>query len=131
LRPDAIGRLALAAPLGLWRDAAPIPDMFGFMSTRCAVPVCRYSCPPAQAMLALSQLVSTKDDRSEEQIETLIGLARGRGRRQVPLPASRDRLERRLWRITAPTLIIWGADDRFVAPLYAEIFREKIPDASS
>ena len=32
LRPDAIGRLALAAPLGLWRDAAPIVDMFGWMT---------------------------------------------------------------------------------------------------
>ena len=32
LRPDKIGRLALAAPVGLWRDEAPVVDMFGSMT---------------------------------------------------------------------------------------------------
>src|SRR5215831_9575223 len=32
LRPKEIGRLALAAPLGLWRDEAPVVDMFGQMT---------------------------------------------------------------------------------------------------
>ena len=32
LRPKEIGRLALAAPVGLWRDDAPIVDLFGHMT---------------------------------------------------------------------------------------------------
>src|SRR6185295_4724875 len=32
LRPKEIGRLALAAPIGLWRDEAPLPDLFGHMA---------------------------------------------------------------------------------------------------
>jgi len=38
-------------------------------------------------------------------------------------------LERRLWRIEAPTLVVWGEQDRFISPIYADIFREKIANA--
>ena len=131
LRPDKIGRLALAAPLGLWRDEAPIYDMFGAMSHE-MVPYLFHdtSCTAARAMLGLSQLVSDKDDRTQEQIETLISMARGaRTAAKFLFPIPENGLEHRLWRITAPTLIIWGANDRFAAPLYAEIFREQIRGA--
>ena len=139
LRPDKIGRLALVAPLGLWRDEAPIADMFGVMAHE-MVPFLFHdlNCPAAQAMLGLSSLISDKDDRSEEQIEMLIGMARGaRTVAKFLFPIPETGLERRLWRITAPTLIVWGADDRFAAPSYADIFAqrirgarlEKIPDA--
>ena len=88
------------------------------------------ACAPAQAMLALGQLISDKDDRSQEQVETLIGMARGaRTAAKFLFPLPENGLERRLWRIQAPTLIVWGANDRCVPPLYAEIFRKKIPGA--
>jgi pimeloyl-ACP methyl ester carboxylesterase len=32
LRPKDIGRLALVAPVGLWRDEAPVVDLFGRMA---------------------------------------------------------------------------------------------------
>src|SRR5262245_64735442 len=32
LRPSDVDRLALAAPLGLWRDEAPVVDIFGHMT---------------------------------------------------------------------------------------------------
>lgn len=131
LRPDKIGRLALVAPLGLWRDAAPVADMFGMMNHE-MVPLLFHdtTCPAAQVMLGLNQLLSDKDDRTEEQVETLIALARGaRTAAKFLFPVPENGLERRLWRITAPTLILWGANDRFVAPLYADIFAEKIGGA--
>jgi pimeloyl-ACP methyl ester carboxylesterase len=131
LRPKEIGRLALAAPIGLWRDQAPVADMFGCMVHE-MVPFLFHdqSCPPAQAMLALTQLFSEKDDRSEEQIETIIGMMRGfRTAAKFLFPIPECGLERRLWRIKAPTLIVWGAEDRFVAPSYAGIFAEKITGA--
>ncbi len=131
LRPHAIGRLALAAPIGLWRDEAPVADLFGHMVHE-MVPLLFHdqSSLPAQRMLALTQLFSDKDDRSEEQIETLIALARGfRTAAKFLFPIPENGLERRLWRITAPTLVVWGEEDRFVAPMYADIFAEKIRDA--
>ena len=32
-------------------------------------------------------------------------------------------------RIEAPTMIVWGEQDRLVSPIYADIFREKIANA--
>jgi pimeloyl-ACP methyl ester carboxylesterase len=131
LRPREIGRLGLAAPIGLWRDDSPVVDLFGHM-THELVPYLFHdqSCPAAQSMLALTSLVSDKDDRTDDQVELLIGLVRGfRTAAKFLFPVPEHGLEKRLPRITAPTLVVWGAGDRFVAPSYAEIFRARIPDA--
>lgn len=131
LRPKEIGRLALAAPLGLWRDDAPVADMFGQM-THELVPQLFHdtSCPAAQQMLALTTLVSDKDDRTDEQVEMLIAMVRGfRTVAKFLFPIPEHGLEKRLPRIAAPTLVVWGTGDRFVAPSYAGLFRARIPDA--
>ena len=131
LRPREIGRLALAGSLGLWRDDAPVPDMFGMM-TQELVPYLFHdpSCPAAQAMQAVTGLLSERDDRTEEQVEFLLRLARGfRTAAKFLFPIPEGGLEKRLSRITAPTLLVWGAEDRFVQPVYARIFAEKIPGA--
>jgi len=131
LRPEHIGRLALAAPVGLWRDEAPVADLFGNMLHELA----RYlfhdlNCAAAQRMLSMTQLFSNKDDRTQEQIETIIGMSRGfRTVAKFLFPIPENGLERRLWRIKAPTLVVWGEQDRFISPVYAEIFREKIERA--
>jgi pimeloyl-ACP methyl ester carboxylesterase len=131
LRPKEIGRLALAAPLGLWRDEAPVVDLFGHM-THELVPYLFHDpeTPAAQRMLALTSLFSEKDDRTEEQVELLIGLVRGlRTAAKFLFPIPERGLEKRLPRITAPTLVVWGDGDRFVAPLYARLFADRIPGA--
>ena len=78
LRPKEIGRLALVAPVGLWRDEAPVVDMFGLVTNE-LVPYLFHdqSCPAAQRMLGVSSLLSRKDDRTQEQVEFLLTLARG------------------------------------------------------
>jgi pimeloyl-ACP methyl ester carboxylesterase len=131
LRPKEIGRLALAAPIGLWRDEAPLPDMFGMM-THELVPYLFHdqSAPAAERMRGVSALFSEKDDRTQEQVEFLITLARGiRTAAKFLFPVPELGLEKRLPRITAPTLVVWGTGDRFAQPLYARIFGEKIPSA--
>jgi len=131
LRPKEIGRLALAAPVGLWRDVKPVADMFGKM-THELVPDLFHdqSCPAAQRMLAMSTLISDKDDRTPEQIEMLIALARGfRTVAKFLFPIPERGLEKRLFRIQAPTLVVWGSGDRFVDPSYAKIFGDRIRGA--
>jgi pimeloyl-ACP methyl ester carboxylesterase len=39
-------------------------------------------------------------------------------------------LERWLHRIKVPTLVLWGADDKFLPSRYAELWRERVPGAS-
>jgi pimeloyl-ACP methyl ester carboxylesterase len=131
LRPRDIGRLALAAPVGLWRDESPVVDMFGLM-THEVVPFLFHDpgCPPALDMLKVTTLINDKDDRTDEQVETLIAMVRGfRTAAKFLFPIPERGLEKRLWRITAPTLIVWGTGDRFIAPSYAELFRAQIRDA--
>jgi pimeloyl-ACP methyl ester carboxylesterase len=38
-------------------------------------------------------------------------------------------LERWLHRIRVPTLVLWGADDKFLPSSYAELWRERVPGA--
>lgn len=38
-------------------------------------------------------------------------------------------LKKRLHRVTAPTLIIWGAEDKLISPVYAEDFAAAIADS--
>lgn len=131
LRPREVGRLALAAPAGLWRDAAPVPDMFGMMTDE-LVPYLFHdqNCSAAQRMLGIRALLSDKDDRTQEQVEFLITLARGfRTAAKFLFPIPERGLERRLFRIGAPTLVVWGKQDRFMEPVYADIFAEKIRGA--
>src|SRR5204863_3522023 len=121
LRPREIGRLALAAPIGLWRDEAPIIDLFGY-TTNELVPFLFHdtSCPAAQQMLGVGAMLSEKDDRTEAQVEFLLALGRGfRTAAKFLFPIPDRGLERRLHRITAPTLVVWGAEDRFAQPSYA------------
>lgn len=131
LRPKEVGRLGLVAPLGLWRDEAPVVDLFGLMVHE-LVPYLYHNleCPAAQRMMALTKLFSSRDDRTQEQIEILIAMSRGfRTAAKFLFPIPENGLERRLWRITAPTLIVWGEQDRFISPTYGEIFRKKISRA--
>ncbi len=131
LRPRDVGRLALAAPIGLWRDESPVEDLFGHMVHE-MVPLLFHdpTVPAAQRMLELTQLYSDKDDRSEDQIEQLIALARGfRTAAKFLFPIPEHGLERRLWRIQAPTLVLWGEGDRFIDPCYADIFGKKVAGA--
>jgi pimeloyl-ACP methyl ester carboxylesterase len=131
LRPKEIGRLALAAPLGLWRDEAPVIDLFGY-TTNELVPFLFHdtSCAAAKQMLGVGALLSDKDDRTDAQVEFLLGLARGfRTAAKFLFPIPERGLERRLHRIIAPTLVVWGTEDRFVQPSYAKILLDRIPDS--
>lgn len=128
LRPREISRLALAAPVGLWRDEAPVADIFGKTIGE-LVPYLFYNqtCMAAMRMNMVTMLFSEEDDRSQEQVEILIAMSRGfQTVAKFLFPIPENGLERRLWRIKAPTLIVWGEQDRLISPTYAEIFSEKI-----
>jgi pimeloyl-ACP methyl ester carboxylesterase len=81
-------------------------------------------------MLGVGAMLSDKDDRTDAQVEFLIALARGfRTAAKFLFPIPERGLERRLHRITAPTLVVWGEQDRFAQPSYGKIFVEKIRGA--
>jgi pimeloyl-ACP methyl ester carboxylesterase len=131
LRPKEVGKLALLAPVGLWRDDAPVTDLFGLTIGE-LLPFLFHDLngPAAKAMAQLTTLMSDKDDRTQAQIDQLIAIFLGfRTAAKFLFPVPDTGLERRLWRIRVPTLVVWGAQDRLIAPSYAEIFAKRVKQA--
>jgi pimeloyl-ACP methyl ester carboxylesterase len=88
------------------------------------------SCFAAQRLAMLTTLFSDKDDRTQEQVEILLTMSRGfRTVAKFLFPVPENGLERRLRRIEAPALIVWGEYGSLVSPIYAGIFRDKIANA--
>lgn len=116
-----ISKLVLIAPIGLWREDAPIPDIFTMGPPALAQLVWSDpESPMAQAMLATPD---AQDELMRRQLERAQALA-ATGKFIWPIPDKG--LKKRIHRITAPTLILWGEDDKLASPVYAEEFRARI-----
>ena len=119
--PGLFSRVVLLDPVGLWRDDAPVANWIAAAPAQ--LPGLLFADPagkPAQAMLALPE---DPDARATAQAVLVWNLG-ATGKLCWPIP---DRgLHKRLHRITAPTLIVWGEQDALASPVYAEEFRNRI-----
>ena len=120
---ERIGRLVLAAPMGIKvgdRETRDIPDIFALHPDQVAKLLYR---DPARATVDYGTL-------SDAQL-TVIARDREATVLYVWEPYFHNpKLRRRLHRITVPTLVVWGADDRFVAAdYYGAAYRTAIPGA--
>ena len=111
--PERASRLVLLAPVGLWNDAYPVADLFA---------------RPVGEMDQLlwfdtaardAQAKSAPQNQAEEMI-TLARMLTCVTKFIWPIPDKG--LRRRLYRVTAPALVIFGAEDKFVSPRYADDF---------
>ncbi len=121
--PSRVSKLVLIAPVGLWDDERPVLDIF-------AVPL-----PELPKKLfadeRVAQAAFPQPAAGEEpDVEALVALAQGMtsvAKFMWPIP---DRgLSRRLDRITADTLVVFGSEDALVPPSYADAFVAGIPRA--
>jgi len=121
--PRRVARLVLISPLGLWQDQHPLPDMFG------QVPYMTIDTLLWKAGKAIPPMADPADEPNDP-VERQVAIAQALtsvAKFVWPLP---DRgLRRRLPRITAQTLLIAGADDRFVPASYVEEFASLIRGA--
>ena len=122
LRPSSVGKLVLAAPAGLWLDHDPGVDYF-------ATPIDElrgvlFADPNSDA--AKSILPEPKDDleRGTQIIERVRSLATV-GKFLWPIPDKG--LKKRMPRITAPTLVIVGENDKIVPASYGRRIRHPHP----
>ena len=122
-RPPAV---ALVAPNGLWDDALPIPDLFALLPHQFAELL--FADPAAGA----AQLTSGLDFTNMDALtEFFIGNSRRLGTAgKILFPIPNRRLAKRLYRLRAPTLLVWGDDDRYVVPAYASRWQALVPHAS-
>jgi pimeloyl-ACP methyl ester carboxylesterase len=79
--------------------------------------------PVARELLTLPE---DEAERAQAQIQHTWSLA-CTGKFVWPIP--QKGLAKRLHRISAATLIIWGSEDKLVPPIYAEEFAARIPNA--
>ena len=115
LAPRDLSRLVLVAPAGLWLDAHPIPDIFAMLPHEIADVL---FVDPARGAALLTGGADLTDIEALKDfyIVTQRRLAMA-GKILFPIP--NRRLSKRLYRLGAPTLVLWGAGDRLIAPAYA------------
>jgi pimeloyl-ACP methyl ester carboxylesterase len=124
--PHDADRLVLVAAAGLWLEAHPIPDIFALL--------------PAQ----LVELLFLDPDRGQalltggvdfSDMEAFKAFYLGQQRRlamagKILFPIPNRRVSKRLYRVTAPTLVLWGEADRLIVPAYARQWARLIPGAT-
>ncbi|AWH01064.1 alpha/beta fold hydrolase [Rhodococcus ruber] len=123
--PTLPDKLVLLDPIGLWTEQAPVANWIATPPDQ--LPALLFhdpASPAAQAMLA-----PTEDIEQQQAAAAAMVWAFGcTGKFAWPIP---DRgLRHRLHRITAPTLIVWGRNDRLVSVTYAEQFRKLVADST-
>ena len=122
--PSRVGRLIVIAPAGLFDMDDPMPDIFAMRSAELAERVLVDPKSPIAALLG------AMPDDVDEQVEVLIqrlGTLNAAAKFLWPIPDKG--LIRRLPRIKAPTLVIWGRQDGLIPVSYGETFRSLIPNA--
>ncbi|MGH7249235.1 MAG: alpha/beta fold hydrolase, partial [Pseudomonadota bacterium] len=116
-------RLVLAAPAGFWLDEHPIPDLFAAQLDEIAGLLFHDpKSPAAQLMTTIPTDFEALQTMYVERVKRL-GIA---SKFLWPIP---DRgLKKRAYRITSPTLLIWGESDKLIPKIYAREFSSRIRD---
>jgi pimeloyl-ACP methyl ester carboxylesterase len=126
--PDRVGRLVLVNPVGLYIRGAEIKDIFGRGPDEMAEDLfADQSQPMAMMMKAFAQM-DPRDVTFEmvgPQYQMLGAVARLAWDPYLHDP----KLRKRLYRVTAPTLVVRGAEDTLVPAAHAETFAAEIPGA--
>jgi pimeloyl-ACP methyl ester carboxylesterase len=125
LAPNDLNKLILVSSAGLWIDKHPIPDLFSFLPHEFAQYLF-HDRTQGEAMLTGGLDLKNPEALKEFYIgnSKRLGMA---GKILFPIP--NRRLSKRLYRLTAPTLVVWGKSDKLIPPVYADRFKALIPQA--
>jgi pimeloyl-ACP methyl ester carboxylesterase len=125
LAPRSLAKLVLVGAAGLWLDAHPIPDLFALQPHEFAQVLFH---DPARGAALLTGGVDATDPAAVRQfyIAHTRRLAMA-GKILFPIP--NRGVAKRLYRVRAETLILWGAGDRLIPPVYAERWAKLIAGA--
>jgi pimeloyl-ACP methyl ester carboxylesterase len=120
--PKRVERLVLISPFGLWRDDHPVADLFA----RPYATIDRILWKTGEPSTIMDDPANFPNDPVEKAI-TIVQAMTSVAKFIWPIPDKG--LRRRLHRVTAKTLVVFGADDAFVPAIYADEFAAAIPGA--
>ena len=123
--PGRARSLTLVSPLGLWRDDAPSADILILPADELAPVLWRD--PASGAAREWATGSGGDQDDIAAQVESL---QRRSSMAKFVWPIPDKGLHRRLHRIAAPTLLVWGDGDRANPVVYAEEWQRRIKGAA-
>jgi pimeloyl-ACP methyl ester carboxylesterase len=119
--PQLFSRLIVLDPIGLWRDDAPVVNWVATPAEE--LPSLLFHDPESEAARAA---FATPED-PEAAAYAIAGFVWALGcTAKFVWPIPDKGLSKRLHRIEAPTLVVWGRQDRLVPVAYAEEFGRRI-----
>ena len=123
--PHDLAKLVLVSAAGLWIPEHPIPDIFAFLPHEYAQ-VLFHDPAAGQALLTGGLDFTNMQALADFYIANSRRMATA-GKILFPIP--NRRVAKRLYRVTAETLVVWGKQDRLIPPVYGEKWIQLIPDA--
>jgi len=123
--PARARTLTLVSPLGLWRDDAPSADLLILPGDELAAVLWR---DPASA--AARQWATVAGGDAESIAAEVESIQRRSAMAKFVWPIPDKGLKKRLHRIAAPTLLLWGDADRANPLVYAEEWQRRVKGAA-
>ncbi len=123
--PDRVRRLAMIAPLGFWRDPDRIVNWM--MLEPAALRAHIFRDPEGDAARRMFPRTDAQDAATTEARVRLMWAMGTTGKFIWPIPDKG--LKKRIHRVKAPSLIVWGREDRLVPAVYAEEFTRRLSGA--
>ena len=118
LWPEMVRRLVLIAPFGMFEESDPVEDIWAQRPAEVAAVLCAE--PGNWTWLKAQPEGANSVEWPIEQTRAAEAAAR------IFWPLGNTRLERRLPLIEAPTLLLWGEQDRLIPASYATKFARAI-----
>jgi pimeloyl-ACP methyl ester carboxylesterase len=123
--PSRAQSVTLVSPLGFWRDDAQPADILILPADELAAVLWRDPASPVAREWAAA--TGGDPDDIAAQVESL---QRRSSMAKFVWPIPDKGLQRRLHRLAAPTLLIWGDDDRANPVVYAETWQRRVKGAA-
>jgi pimeloyl-ACP methyl ester carboxylesterase len=128
--PEKVGSLVLVNPAGLHVEGAPVGEIFGRPPDELARDLfADESHPFVVAADQMAQMTTMKVDPPFELVRPMLQSLAATAKVAWNPYLHNPRLRRRLHRISAPTLVVHGAQDRLSPRAHAEAYAAGIPGA--